>query len=265
MGTNYKSSAKKAQTLINARVAEGATFEDFEKCILNKIASWRGSSMETYIRVDTLFSNKFWSYVNEKQTNVLEVGNRDDLIKAVLKASGMRDINVADVMIYNEVLKLIPTESLPQFAVSLIRSGGEFQRSDQMISKAVKEFETKILTKSMQKGKKINDYEKFVEFLQYSFRNKQICNNLKGLYKPFVTIGLDREGYLVNQFIWKKISSEDEQQVYKWLFEHQEQVGIVEHIEIKTEEPKQIEQKPKEVDDKKVSNLIADLTQKVKV
>jgi len=243
LGSNYKSTSKKAQSLINARVEEGATLQDFEKCIDNKIASWKGTPMEQYIRVDTLFSYKFWGYVNEKQTNLVEVGDRNDLIKAVLKASGMRDITLGDITIYNEVLKLIPTKELPQFAVSLIRSGGEFMRPDQMISKAVKEFEHKIITSNMQIGKKISDFEKFKEFMQYSFRNKIICNNLKGIYKPFVTIGMDRDGYLVNQFIWKKVSSESEQQVYKWLFENQDRIGTIQHIEIK-EEVKQIEAEP---------------------
>ena len=263
-GTNYRYDTKKVDSVVSARINEGATFDDFRKCIDNKVSAWTGTNMEQYLRPETLFSNKFWGYVNEKQTNVLDSGGREDLIKAVLKASGMRDITVADVAIYNEVLKLIPTEQLPQFAVSLVRSGGEFMRPDQMISKAVKEFEHKIITRNMQLGKTIGDYDKFVEFLRYSFRGKQICNNLVGLYKPFVTIGMDRDGYLVNQFTWKKVSSEDEQAIYKWLFKHQDCVGVVEHIEFHQEdEVKQVEVKPSE--SKEVYGLVTNLAKKVRV
>lgn len=234
-GSKYKASSKKNTDLINARINEGFTLEDFKQAIDNKVTEWTGTKYEMFLRPETLFSNKMQGYINQKQTNLVEVGDRNDLIKAVLKTSGMRDVTLGDITIYNEVLKLIPTKDLPQFAVSLIRSGGEFMRPDQMISKAVKEFEHKIITSNMQLGKKISDFEKFKEFMQYSFRNKVICNNLTGIFKPFVTIGMDRDGYLVNQFIWKKVSSETEQQIYVWLFENQDKIGIVEHISIKSD------------------------------
>jgi len=266
-GTAYRHGTKKASSVVDARIAEGATLDDFKKCIDNKVAGWKGTEQEIYLRPETLFGTKFWGYVNESKTNMIEVGNRNDLIREVLKASGMRDITSATITIYNEILKLIPTSDLPQFAVSLIRSGGEFMRPDQMVSKAVKEFEHKIITINMQNGKKIGDYEKFIEFIQYSFRNKVICNNLIGLYKPFVSIGMDRDGYLVNQFTWKKVSSEDEQNIYKWLFENQNRVGTVEHIEIKVDEKPMIEDKTvvSTMDDKNASKKICDLVKKIKV
>jgi len=265
-GTAYRSNTKKVSSVVDARVNEGATLGDFKKCIDNKVSSWRGGDMEQYLRPETLFGTKFWGYTNEQKTNMLEVGNRDDLIKAVLRASGMKDINTADIMIYNEVLKLVPTEQLPQFAVAVIRSNTEYMRTDQAISKAVKEFETRVLLQSMQNGKQIKDFEKFIEFIQYSFRNKPICNNIKGLYKPFVTIGMDREGNLVNKFTWKKVSSRDEQELYKWLHEHQEQIGTIEQIDYEEEQQPQLEAPQKvKIENKKVNTLVAKLAQKVKV
>lgn len=267
-GTNYRHNTKKVSSVVDARIAEGATLEDFKQAIDNKVSEWRGTNMEQYLRPETLFSNKMQGYTNQKQTNIIEVGNRSELIKEVLEAAGIKGVTPARVTIYDEVLKSIPTEQLPQFAVSIIRSGGEFMRPDQMISQAVNEFEHKIITQNMQLGKKINDYASFLKFLDSSFRNKQICNNLKGLYKPFVTIGMDRDGYLINQFIWKKVSSEDEQSIYMWLYEHQEQIGVIEHIEVKTESLKQIEQKeePAQLEDSQVvKDQIATLIQKVKV
>ena len=80
---------------------------------------------------------------------------------------------------------------------------------------------------------------------------------------------MDRDGYLVNQFTWKKVSSEDEQNIYKWLYENQERVGIVEHIDTTPEEPKQLEQKQDTqqsiANEEKVSNMLSNLTLKVKV
>lgn len=235
-GTNYRPNTKKVSSVVDARIAEGATLEDFKQAIDNKVAEWRGTNMEQYLRPETLFSNKMQGYTNQKQTNVIEVGDRNDLIKEILGVAGIKDTTPARVTIYGEVLKSIPTEQLPQFAVNIIRSGGEFMRPDQMISKAVKEFEYKIITENMQLGKKISDYEAFLKFLDSSFRNKPICNNLKGLYKPFVTIGMDRDGNIVNQFVWKKVSSKDEQNIYKYLYDHQEQIGKIENIQPEPEE-----------------------------
>ena len=115
-GSNYRHSTKKADSHINARISEGATLADFTAAIDNMVSSWRGTNMEQYLRPETLFGTKFWSYVNHKQTDVTQTDDRRDLLKAVLKAAGIRDISQADITIYGEVMKLIPTDhshSLP--------------------------------------------------------------------------------------------------------------------------------------------------------
>jgi uncharacterized phage protein (TIGR02220 family) len=66
--TNYKASSSATQRLINARVAEGFTVEDFETVIKKKCAEWKGSEMEKYLRPETLFGTKFENYLNAKQT-----------------------------------------------------------------------------------------------------------------------------------------------------------------------------------------------------
>lgn len=229
-GTKYRHGTKKADSHINARISEGATMDDFISAIDNMVSRWRGTNQELYIRPETLFGTKFWGYVNSKDTDLTKTDNRRDLLKAVLKAAGLKDISASDITIYDEVMKLIPTDQLPQLAVKIIRSGGEFKRPDTMISEAVKEFERGIIASNMRKGKRISDYDKFVDFLNYAFRGRPICNGIEGIYKPFVTIGMDRDGYLVNQFIWKKLSSSDEADVYQWLYEHQERIGVVDSV-----------------------------------
>lgn len=69
---NYKHTTKKTQQLINARIAESFTLEDFYKVIDNKTAEWMGKvtpegiPMENYLRPETLFGNKFEGYLNQK-------------------------------------------------------------------------------------------------------------------------------------------------------------------------------------------------------
>lgn len=67
-GTKYKSSSKKTQTCIHARLAEGFTEDDFKVVIDKKCAEWLGTDFEQYLRPETLFGTKFESYLNAKVT-----------------------------------------------------------------------------------------------------------------------------------------------------------------------------------------------------
>lgn len=63
--TNYKSTTTKTIALINARVKEGFTLEDFKKVIDNKCKTWLKTDYEKYLRPETLFGTKFEGYLNE--------------------------------------------------------------------------------------------------------------------------------------------------------------------------------------------------------
>jgi predicted phage replisome organizer/uncharacterized phage protein (TIGR02220 family) len=63
--TNYKTSSKKTKSLIDARVNEGFTLEDFKKVIDIKSAEWLNTDMAKYLRPETLFGTKFEGYLNQ--------------------------------------------------------------------------------------------------------------------------------------------------------------------------------------------------------
>lgn len=69
---NEKTSSRYRNTestkkLIRARIEEGFTKEDFFSVIDNKVASWKGTEWEKYLRPETLFcASKFQGYLNEK-------------------------------------------------------------------------------------------------------------------------------------------------------------------------------------------------------
>lgn len=65
-GKNYKSTTKKNQTVIRARTDEGFSLDDFKRVIDNKVAEWKGTNMEKYIRPETLFGTKFEGYLNQE-------------------------------------------------------------------------------------------------------------------------------------------------------------------------------------------------------
>lgn len=66
LGTNYKSSSAKTRSLIDARLNEEFTEDDFKVVIDKKYDEWRDNEMSQYLRPETLFSNKFESYLNQK-------------------------------------------------------------------------------------------------------------------------------------------------------------------------------------------------------
>ena len=66
LGTNYKSSSAKTRSLIDARLNDGFTEDDFKVVIDKKYDEWRDNEMSQYLRPETLFSNKFESYLNQK-------------------------------------------------------------------------------------------------------------------------------------------------------------------------------------------------------
>lgn len=69
LGTRYLPTNEKTQRLITARFNENRkyTVADFKAVIDKKVAEWKGTEMEKYIRPETLFGTKFESYLNQKK------------------------------------------------------------------------------------------------------------------------------------------------------------------------------------------------------
>lgn len=65
-GTQFKDKSKDSRRHIKARFDEGYTLEDFKKVIDGRVAAWKGTDMEQYLRPATLFGTKFESYLNAK-------------------------------------------------------------------------------------------------------------------------------------------------------------------------------------------------------
>lgn len=64
---------------MNARLNEGYTVEDFYTVIDKKYDEWQGTEREKYLRPETLFGNKFESYLNQNIVEKQNVGDRDIL------------------------------------------------------------------------------------------------------------------------------------------------------------------------------------------
>lgn len=66
LGSKYSYKSKKTQDCIKARFNEidGLTVEDFYTVIDKQYNKWNGTDMAQYLRPETLFGNKFESYLN---------------------------------------------------------------------------------------------------------------------------------------------------------------------------------------------------------
>ena len=81
-GTNYKSSTKKTQSMINARIKEGVTLEELVSVVYFKYQCWvlkpfkfsNGVMSDKYFRPNTLFGTKFEEYL-EDYKKVVENNN----------------------------------------------------------------------------------------------------------------------------------------------------------------------------------------------
>lgn len=83
-GTAYKSQTNSYRTFINARLKAGYKIEDFYKVIDNKSTEWIGTDFQKFLRPETLFGNKFDSYLNQIITTKT---NQDIAYEQVSKAT----------------------------------------------------------------------------------------------------------------------------------------------------------------------------------
>lgn len=64
-GTHYRATTDTTIKVINARLNEKFTVDDFKTVIDKKVEQWKGTQMEEYLRPQTLFGTKFESYLNQ--------------------------------------------------------------------------------------------------------------------------------------------------------------------------------------------------------
>ena len=64
--THYKPNTESTARHIRARLNEGFSVDDFFTVIDKKVAEWKGTDMEKYLRPETLFGSKFESYLNAR-------------------------------------------------------------------------------------------------------------------------------------------------------------------------------------------------------
>lgn len=95
--TNYKSTSEKTKRLIKTRIKDGFALDDFKTVIDKKTSEWRGTDMEKFLRPETLFGNKFESYLNQKiitrNTYINTINTQADQLNVFLKKARGDEVN----------------------------------------------------------------------------------------------------------------------------------------------------------------------------
>jgi uncharacterized phage protein (TIGR02220 family) len=87
-GKNFSATAKETIKVVEARIKEGSSVQDFKKVIDIKCEKWLKSNMEDYLRPITLFGNKFNSYLNETPT-IKRVSNIEKTINTAIETASV--------------------------------------------------------------------------------------------------------------------------------------------------------------------------------
>ena len=86
-GKNYKTHSVINRKFITQRLNDGFTIDDFKQVISVKSTNWLNSKMEQFLRPETLFSNKFESYLNENVVSNAPNSNLKNTYEQISKAT----------------------------------------------------------------------------------------------------------------------------------------------------------------------------------
>ena len=82
-GQHYKSTTDKTINLVNARLNEKFTIDDFKIVIDKMCVEWMNTDMQKYLRPETLFGTKFESYLNREVKPKKKEDNQMEILKGM--------------------------------------------------------------------------------------------------------------------------------------------------------------------------------------
>jgi len=167
-------------------------------------------------------------------------------IQTIKEALG---VNETQALITAELLKPLKDEDIIPFFAYRTNFIQPKQSSELITKNAVAAFRKQKALEAIRDGKfSFKNIEQLVEFVKTFFRNERLCYGT--VYKDFVIIGVDEYGNLINHYQINQagkpvqLSSDDEAEVYAWLFKNQKRIGVIKYVserEVKEKEQAKIE------------------------
>ena len=170
-------------------------------------------------------------------------------IQTIKEALG---VNETQALITAELLKPLKDEDIIPFFAYRTNFIQPKQSSELITKNAVAAFRKQKALEAIRDGKfSFKNIEQLVEFAKTFFRNERLCYG--ATYKDFVIIGVDEHGNLINHYHINQagkpvqLSSDDEAEVYAWLFKNQKRIGVIKYIS-----EREIKEKEKEKEQAKI-------------
>lgn len=170
-------------------------------------------------------------------------------IQTIKEALG---VNETQALITAELLKPLKDEDIIPFFAYRTNFIQPKQSSELITKNAVAAFRKQRALEAIRDGKfSFKNIEQLVEFVKTFFRNERLCYG--ATYKDFVIIGVDEYGNLINHYHINQagkpvqLSSDDEAEVYAWLFKNQKRIGVIKYIS-----EREIKEKEKEKEQAKI-------------
>lgn len=167
-------------------------------------------------------------------------------IQTIKEALG---VNETQALITTELLKPLKDEDIIPFFAYRTNFIQPKQSSELITKNAVAAFRKQKALEAIRDGKfSFKNIEQLVEFVKTFFRNERLCYGTT--YKDFVIIGVDEYGNLINHYHINQagkpvqLSSDDEAEVYAWLFKNQKRIGVIKYVserEVKEKKQAKIE------------------------
>lgn len=179
-------------------------------------------------------------------------------IQTIKEALG---VNETQALITAELLKPLKDEDIIPFFAYRTNFIQPKQSSELITKNAVAAFRKQRALEAIRDGKfSFKNIEQLVEFVKTFFRNERLCYG--ATYKDFVIIGVDEYGNLINHYHINQagkpvqLSSDDEAEVYAWLFKNQKRIGVIKYISEREVKEKEKEKEQAKIEAANNTNLL---------
>ena len=179
-------------------------------------------------------------------------------IQTIKEALG---VNETQALITAELLKPLKDEDIIPFFAYRTNFIQPKQSSELITKNAVAAFRKQRALEAIRDGKfSFKNIEQLVEFVKTFFRNERLCYG--ATYKDFVIIGVDEYGNQINHYHINQagkpvqLSSDDEAEVYAWLFKNQKRIGVIKYISEREVKEKEKEKEQAKIEAANNTNLL---------
>ena len=158
-----------------------------------------------------------------------------DRVELIMQAV---ECNKVQAMIYEDEIKDIPDSRLMDFFKFRLQFLDRYVSKELAMKKAITAYKTILAKEAIKQGKyAFESLEAMIDFIRQAYKGQEFCYGVPPFY-DVVRLAIDEDGDVINKFSVNgygkdpKLSGEDTQAVFEWLFKHQYRIGEVKFISV---------------------------------